>query len=323
MRRVLFVGLAVLTLATTTRGEVSIVQERLSVDALTWAKCRWQQTRYTGLTNSYFDFYRPTAFVGLTGHISSVTLMRLYCDVSDLSGQLLYDLYVDFHWPSGIELRAGQFKPPLGFEALTNPYELKLVDRSLVARKWKPWNPRDVGIMVSYGSSQFEVAGALVNGNGIGQGYEDNNDWKDVCGRVVLKPLAHHGLKFACRGYYGRIDEAGLRFRNLAGEFLLERPPLQVVAEVQHAVQGGCTRNSFYVQASFKFFGLLEPVARFQMEFQSEDKYDFGVTGGLNFLVLGDRLKVMLDYNHSRRKSITAQNRVSQRTVSLQLQAAI
>jgi len=319
MKRALLFCLVIFFLAGTARGEVSLVGGRLSADALIWANCCWQQTEVIGLTDSRFDFYRRAAFIGLTGHISSVTSMRLYFDVGSVSA---YDLYVDFHWPSGFGLRVGQFTPPLSFEAWTEHKKLKLVEYSLVKRHWKPYGPRDIGLMISHDGRVLGIAGALVNGNGRNQG-GDNNEWKDVCTRVVFKSLADYGLRFACRGYYGWVDEAGVRFWNSAVEYLWDRQPFQVLAEFQHAVQGIAVWNSFHIQAAYQLFELLEPVARFQIEVVTKDEYDFGLTGGLNFLVFGDRLKVMLNYNDWRRESNTPENRVHEQAIFLQLQGII
>ncbi|OYD14432.1 hypothetical protein CH330_08695 [candidate division WOR-3 bacterium JGI_Cruoil_03_51_56] len=321
MRRVTFLGWLVILplLAATTWGEVSLVEQRLSADALIWANCCWQQTEVIGLTDSRFDFYRRAAFIGLTGHISSVASMRVYFDLASISA---YDLYIDFHWPSGFGLRVGQFIPPLGFEAWAKLCELKLIEYSLISHHWKPWGSRDIGLMTSYERNLFEVAGALVNGNGRNNEY-DENKWKDMCGCFVFKPSASSGLKFACRGYYGRYYKEDVQFWNLAGEVLLDRESLQALAEVQHAVWGVPVRNSFHVQAAYELFGILEPVARFEIEFQSEDKHEFGVTVGLNFLAFGDRLKTMLDYNYWRRNSTMSENRVSQQKILIQLQVGI
>lgn len=319
MKRSLFPGLVALFMATAGRGEVSLVERRLSADALLWVNCHWQQSERAGLTDSRFDFYRRAAFVGLTGHVSSVMSMRVYFEVGSVSP---YDLYADFRWPNGIGLRVGQFIPPLGFEAWTPYQELKLIEFSIVERHWKPWGARDIGLMTSYDTDLFGIAGAVVNGNGRNTSGDDNA-WKDVCGRVVLKPLAEYGLEFACRGYRGRYYEEGVHFWNLAGELLLDRQPFQILAEVQHTVWGPLSRNSIHAQAAYRLLGLLEPVGRFEMEFQSEDKYVMGVTGGVNFLALKGQLRVMLNYNYARRKSFVAENIFSQQTVSLQLQATI
>ncbi len=317
-------------LMTMAHGEVSLIEGRLFADALIWANCHWQQTEVIGFTDSRFGFYRRAAFIGLTGRISSVTSMRLYCDVADFLGQPAYDLYVNFLWPSGIGLRVGQFKPPLGTEALTKPDKLKLIEYSLLKRFWKPYDPRDVGVMVNYGRSWFDVSAAVINGNSRNRAGDDNN-WKDICGRLVLKPFPSFGLQFAASGYYGqmRIETQDLSFRRFTGEFKLDQQYLQFLGEVQHAkVPGGdlrfYIRNSFYVQATYQLSELLEPVGRFQMEFQVEDKYEMGLTGGLNFKLLGDRLKVMVDYDYWRKRSaLWSTLNGSEHKFLLQLQAAI
>ncbi len=309
----------VLALGLSAQGQVSLAGGRLSADALLWVSCRWQQGERGGLHNSRFDFYRRAMFVGLSSQVHPVASLRMYFDAAGVSP---YDLYLDLRWPNGIGLRAGQFVPPLGFEAWTPPRELRFIEYSILERHWKPWGGRDIGVMASYKTGLFELAGAVVNGNGRNT-WGDENDWKDVCGCVTLKPLAQYGLQFACRAYDGRYYKEGVRFWNAAAEALFERGPLQVLAAGQHAVWGSVIRNSFQVQAACGFLQLLEPVGRVEVELLSEDKYVLGVTGGVNLLAAGDLLKVMLNYCYSRRASVLPENRETQQVLTLQVQAAM
>ncbi len=319
MKRILLLGLVVGLLTATARGEIDLVEGRLSADALLWANCHWKQSEKMGLTDSRFDFYCRAAFVGLTGRINSVASTRVRFDVGGVSAD---DLFVDFRWPSGFGLRAGQFIPPLGFEAWTEPSESKFVSYSIVKRHWKPKGPRDIGFMARYDGSLFGFAGALLNGSGSNR-TQDDNDWKDVCGRAVFRPWASQGPTFACRGYYGRIGEEGIRFWNIAGELLFDCLPLQIFAEAQRAVWGTPVRTSFCAQAACRFLDVLEPVARCEIEFRSEDKFDYSITGGVNFCPWGDRVRVMLDYSYRRQASKSVQHRTSSQAILLQLQGAM
>ncbi len=321
MKRFALTCLVVLAVNATAHGDIVLSEGRLSVDLLAWVNSRWKQTEENGYIKRSFDFYRLGAFVGVTGRLDSVVSMRVLFDAGWAQSAL--DLYVDFRWPNGVGLRAGQFRLPVGFEALTELDELKFIEYSFVKRRWKPWDPRDVGLMLSHDSRFFELVGAVVNGNGRRNPFQDDNNWKDVAGRLVLRPLARYGLTFAGRSYYGRMGEDEVPFRNVAGEVLFCRGAFAAAAEVQHALQGSMERNSFYIQATYEILGLLEPAARFHMEFRPDDKFDFGVTGGLSLRMSGGRLRVMLNYDYWERRRALSSDDIAEQKLLLQLQARI
>ena len=310
-------------LTAATLADVTVVEDRLSTDMLVWANFVWRRTEVQGVSASRSDFYRRAGLLGITGHVSNITSVRLYVNLGDPWGQSAHDLYVDFRWPSGLLLRAGQFTPPLSLEATRRFEEWELVEYSLIARHWKPGDPRDVGVMVGYAWRVLRAEAAVVNGNGRNQGFDSDNKWKDLCGRLILDWPGESGLTFAVRGYLGKPDELGTAFTNLGGEVVYDRGSLQVAAEGQHAAFGYDAWNSVNIQASYSLRRWLEPVARFQMEFQSQDRYDFGATAGVNFPIHGDRLKVMLDFNYWHRESRIAANVVTERKIYLQVQAAL
>jgi len=312
-----------LLLATSTLGEVGLLSGRLGVDGLVSFKCRWQRSEYIGLSDSRFDFYRPSAFFGITSRVCSAVVVRAYGDAANLPSPQVLDLYASIRLPAGLALRIGQFGPPLGFEMMTDRRQLKLSDYSFLARYWKPWDPRDVGVMLIRQWRRFDAAAALVNGNGINRGFEDNNRSKDFCGRLVFRPLADSAFQIAGRGYWGTIDDAGRRFIGVAGEFLVGRRSLLVVSELQHVLNAGQTRNSGYVQASYRLWGVLEPVGRVQLELQAEDRYDFGLAAGVSFLMRDDDLKATLVYEYRRRDSNSIELRELEQKIFLQLQCAL
>jgi hypothetical protein len=208
----------------------------------------------------------------------------------------------------------------MGLEAIVLPREEKVIGQSVVSIWRKPGDPWDIGLMASFEGDRFSVAGVCINGNGRNKA-SDDNDWKDVCGRVVFRPLADDRFVVACRGYYGKIGMDRVPFWNVAGEFMLDRASFLVVGEVQHAM-GRSPKDACYVQVSYGRFRLLEPVIRFHTELLAADNYGFGGTGGLNFRVLGDHLKVMLGYDYWCRRSSKPSERSSEQEILLRLQAA-
>ena len=320
MRRTCSLVLLAVCLAAQASAEVVLLDGKLATDITAWANCRWSNYTQAGFSASRFEFYRFGGFVGLTARVSPVASARVSFDAGWANSAL--DIYVDLAWPSVLAVRAGQFVVPTGFEALTKPEETKLIDNSMVKRLWKPWDPRDVGIMLSYDARPISGALAVINGNGRQDPLHDDNDAKDIAARVVLRILEHSGLLFAVRGYHGKYGAEKVNFDNVAVEASFRDWGLDVTAEGQRAVFGTALRNSFYVQAAYRLTGLLEPAGRYTMEF-AEDRFDFGVTGGMNFRVKGDRLKLMLDYDHWERRAPGVWDDIVENRFLVQLQAGI
>lgn len=322
---------AALVLSTAGGTGLTLIQDRLTVDALFWgnAMLRWDVKE--GWLDPELHFRRQAFFVGATGRIDEATTLRAYLDLGNAVGVPAYDLYASFRWPAGVSLTVGQFLVPLGFEALTPYPELKFIEFSAVQRFVKPADPRDIGAMVSYDHSAFDLAVAVVNGPGRNI-FWDENRWKDVAARVVLEPLSGVGLLLAVRGYYGRLGkDQDLEFRNAAVEIRYRSGDLELAGEGQFAkreykaAEGTpipLGRNSFYVHGAHDF-GMLQPVLRCDVEFQADDKFDIAVTGGMNFLVLGDRLKVMVQYEYWRKESIDVEKKSTLTSLMVQLQGAI
>jgi phosphate-selective porin OprO and OprP len=99
------------------------------------------------------------------------------------------DAYVNIRLFREIQLRAGKFKPPVGLERLLSDPDLPFLERGL------PTNlvpDRDIGVQLHgdiLGGTMVYAAG-LFNGAPDGvNGDLDNNDKKDVVGRVMLRPF--------------------------------------------------------------------------------------------------------------------------------------
>lgn len=121
----------------------------------------------------------------------------------------LLDAYLDYHPTPTFRIRAGKFKAPVGLERLQSISNALFVElafpTSLVSN-------RDVGLQV-----HGEVAGGIFNyAAGIFTGTQDgasndadNNDSKDVAGRIFLQPFKSapsdwvKNLSFGVAGTYG------------------------------------------------------------------------------------------------------------------------
>lgn len=295
MTRVLLAATVFLA-ASPGRAELTIVEERLAVDGLFWAGAEWRSEQTSGYSSTDHEFTGRKALLGITGQLTPVAALRFYYDFANLAP---YDLYADFSWPSGFGLRAGQFIPPSATEALTELSRLKFINYSLVSTFWKPVPPRDVGVQIGYRSRLLALTAAVLNGNGTDPLVPDPNNWKDVAGRLVLKPTSDESVFVALCGYYGKTGEEMRVFWNGGIETFYEKAGLHVSGAVHH-VWWARPRNSFYVQAAYQL-GLIEPAGRLSMAFHTNDRFEIEVTGGLNFRVADDRVKVLTSYDYWRK----------------------
>jgi len=307
-------------------ADLELADGRLTLDALVSANAKWLRSERHGMAVSRFDFYRFEAPVGLTAAVGEKASIRLSFDAGFNRG--VHDLYVDLRWPGGIGFKAGQFLLPAGSEAIARPRDAVFVERSIVWLNWRPWSardldvwdPRDAGAMLTYESGRFDAAVAVVNGSGKTVWLRDDNDWKDVCGRLVVRPIPGVEAFLAARGYYGRIGTEGTAFRNLAGEFRLEFDRFRIAGEGQHAVAGTATRTTCYLQGAYAAHPLLEPVFRVDASLKTNDT-DLGFTPGLNISPAGDRFRLMLNYTWRRRISSDPDLRSAEQRLLAQIQA--
>ena len=288
-----FVGLLMPLFAADEPG-VELVAGRLSVDALVSSSAHWWQVEQSGLTHSAFVIDRVSAPVELTGRLSPIASLRASCDISILQPQ---DLYVDLQWPDGLGMRAGQFKLPVGVDQMTDPGQTKLVSGSLLAAYARPVDVRDVGLSGAWTRDRVGAVLAVVDGNGPNAG--DNNDRKDLCGRVVIKPWLGSGVELAVRGYYGWPDPAKAAWRTAAVEVMVERKRLSLRAELQNLESAELHNNAGYLQLACET-GIFEPACRVDLVLPRNEKAEFMATGGVSFRPLGDHLKFMLDGSYVR-----------------------
>jgi len=237
---------------------------------------------------------RAAAPVGLTGRLSPVASLRVSGDVSTLYPM---DLYVDFHWLNGLGLRVGQFLLPLGFDLMTDPAKQLLVNSSFLAGYAAPAGSRDIGLIGELQRGFLSVTGAVVNGAGANVG--DNDQRKDVCGRVTFKPLSTVDGVLALHVYYRGPDASDTAWRALAAEARLVRGALELQAEFQNRYSSDVRNNTAYLLAAWSI-GQLQPVGRFDLTMPKGEHSEWMITGGLNLRPIADHLRVMLDCSYRR-----------------------
>jgi len=286
--------LIVLAIARAAWADLSLVDDRLALDAIVRAGAHWSRAEQAGLTQSEFAFERVGALAGLTGQLSPVISFRASGDLSGLEPQ---DLYVDLHWRSGFGLRAGQFLLPLGMDAMTEPDSQVLASSSFLVSYAKPAGTRDIGLLGSWVSGRFSASAAVVNGRGPNA--SDDNARKDLCGRLAVGPLATLDVELAVRVYYGWPDAPDSVWRSAALEARLGRGPLTVQAEFQNHRSQYARNNMAYLQVVWDA-GMLDPVGRFDLVLPERMRVEWNAVVGLNASPLSDHFRVMLDCSYHR-----------------------
>jgi phosphate-selective porin OprO/OprP len=99
------------------------------------------------------------------------------------------DAYVNIRLFSEAQLRGGKFKPPVGIERLASDTDLPLIERGLSTNLVPD---RDVGLQLHGDILNGTITYAAGIFNGVGDGVNgdvDNNDNKDLVGRLFLQPF--------------------------------------------------------------------------------------------------------------------------------------
>lgn len=140
------------------------------------------------------SFSVPRARVGLSGALTAKITWYLVGDFANLTndGRVLRDAYLQFNAKPQLAMRFGQMVAPFSLERLTTYTKLELIDRSVIGSSLVP--SRDLGLMVFNTQpwrGWISYSAAIINGTG--QNRADDNNAKDVVGRVTTKvPHVEH-----------------------------------------------------------------------------------------------------------------------------------
>jgi phosphate-selective porin len=152
--------------------------------------------------NEFSDTFRiRRARLSLVGNVLPKIGIALSADMSG-GAVSLRDAYAVVQFSDQFQVRMGQFYPALGLERLTSTSRLEVIDRTHLtdaltyernpgvaianARPLKGWIGYNVGVF-----------------NGTGMNRTDDNDAKDVVGRVVITPPMVRGLAIGVSGGNG------------------------------------------------------------------------------------------------------------------------
>ncbi len=202
---------------------------------------------HTSLTTGTFRVRRARVYV--SGDLTPGIGWLLQADVA--ASPILRDAYVTFRQISWANVRVGQFIAPFSLERLTSSARLEAIDR--LYERFTP--SRDIGAGVFNSKPfwrQLSYSAAVINGTG--QNAHDDNDAKDVVGRLTWSVPAVNGLDLAANAQAGR-QPAGVRSR-WGGDVNFGRREYRVAAEYIHEMRDGWNQpvgHAFYVLGVKRF----------------------------------------------------------------------
>lgn len=102
------------------------------------------------------------------------------------------DLYLKYDIGSNLTLKVGQLKKPFSYGRLRPARNLRIIERPTHIREdFRGYLGRDVGLLAEWDPIKpVEFSIGVFNGSGVGLGARiDNNDAKDVVGRIEFEPF--------------------------------------------------------------------------------------------------------------------------------------
>ena len=282
--------------------------------------------------------------LSVDGNLSPKVSYKLQGDFT--RSPMLVDAYVKYKACDAFAVQVGQFKTPFTIESPINPVNLEIFDYGEVIQQLGGYKDvcgvgglgRDIGVMAT--GKLFPVKGeegikynvvdyAIGVFNGNGPTTTDNNNRKDLVGRLEVHP----GLKdltLSGSYYYGKYTNgeninctrnrwaAGAQYNDgklvLRGEYVGGETGRWTIAEENSLYNS----NGYYAQAGY-YFGLgkehsqkLMPVLRYE-HFTADDAIANGgtnwYTAGINYWPMKS-VNFKLDYSLVQKESGTNSHRV-------------
>ncbi len=260
--------------ADSVRAEASIKQQQEEASKKTFFATTGRPFQMTGYSQVRYQFQQQEgkidgfdirrARLDFRGNVNSWFSYRLLTDFA--SSKILLDAFGDIKLKDYLIFTIGQARIPLSLENQIADRQLELSDRSqvveaLVARSTDVignQNGRDIGVQA--GGSLWKCANrylvdyqiGLFNGAGID--VADNNNNKDLSGRLVVHPLNGLGIGgsfYSGTAYYGTTTPTN-HVRDRAGlELNYEYKGLFIRSEYLDGKDGAIKRDGWYAEAGY------------------------------------------------------------------------
>ncbi len=188
---------------------------------------------------------------------------------AELSGSPhVRDAYMTVRFAPQFQVRVGQFYPQYSLERMTSSSRLEVIDRTRMTEAIT--YERNPGVMVLNDDPYLGwITYAIGVFNGTGMNRTDENDAKDVIGRLVITPPGLDGLSIGLSGGAGEQADGD---RERAGAYVnFDRGPVRAAVERLRETYAGVEREGFYVLGAYRIrpaaatphFRMAELVARF------------------------------------------------------------
>lgn len=207
------------------------------------------ENHFTEPGKNSFSFER--ARVGIMG---SIPYDFSYYAVVELSpfiapNPYMLDAFISYNRYEWARLSVGSFKTPFGLEVNTPCNGLLTVYRSTATMQMvAPF--RDLGAVLMGGTEKSMLSYQLGYMNGSGLGREDNNNKKDVVGRIMFKPVEFLKIGGSFRKGFPSYNNNTADRTSLGGEiqanyagFTLQGEYISDKGDYNRDLGGGCSGN--------------------------------------------------------------------------------
>jgi phosphate-selective porin len=254
-----------------------------------------------------FDLAKALTLNNTSTTVNGTTLIR---DTSvNQSSRILQEAFVTLSHFKRANLQIGQFKLPIGQEALQSSSALDTVERALFmtdrARGGALGDVRDFGVML-FGplNNQVDYQFGVFNGSGETQNDVDRSDKKALAGRLVLRPDFIKGLQVGGSGVWGKGNRStNPRRDRLGAELVYQRQKFKFKTELMTGVDGEIHRRGYYAHFGYRFMPKLEGIFRFDMfdpdisrETNSTNVTERDFIAGVNYYFKDDNFKLQVNY---------------------------
>ncbi len=250
--------------------------------------------------NDEFDIYH--ARLNLKGFVSPLWTYRVQAEFAGKGAPKLIDAYGEWKFKPYLIFTAGQFYIPLSLENMTPDEFLESIYRSQVVNALANRSNDVAGD--NSGRDIGQISGSFLKLNGInfidyklgvfnGAGINvtaDNNNYKDVGGRIVLHPVAW--VYFGASAYHG-IANYGAKpanhLHNRQGfDLNVTHSDFNFKAEYLQGLDSSATRRfGYYVQGSYfivpKVFDVLLKYDTYDPNLSKSDYYSSNYTFSLGY----------------------------------------
>ena len=269
--------------------------------------------RYDASDNSNsFDIRR--ARLDIRGNIVKPLEYRLHIDFAN-SPKIL-DAYLNWKINDYIALQAGQYKLLFSLENPYSPYDLEVIENSLVITNLVNYsdvsgisaNGRDIGIGLNGnflrrdGYSIINYSIGVFNGSGINT--TDGNKDKDFSGILTIRPIKH--LSLAASHYNGSAGKTDSTFQRVRTGFGVKYDDnrLLVRSEYIQGKTGNFRSEGVYAVVAYFVHPKVQVLAKydyFKRNMSEKNTMQEDYTTGVNYLPVNN---ICLQFNYIRKSSL-------------------